>query len=166
MWSAGTEIETEHGYLLRPCGAIDPADYITIFVLEFEGDVQGIVADRGVSDKVTYEIINGGSNAPSVFFADLVVCFPLDAAITTPSGAAAVQALRPGDRVCTFEEGPKPLAWIGRQVARGTGANMPVAVAPGVSGNARALLVSPQHRVIAPAPLRLGPDVLVSAKAW
>lgn len=164
-WLTGTEVETEYSYLVRPLGATDPAEYITIYVLEFEGDVQGIAADGRLSENVTYEIISGGSDGPSVLYSDLVVCFTPGAAIATPSGPVPVEGLRPGDQVCTVDNGPQPLAWVGRQLARGTGPHMPVAVAPGVLGNARELVLSPQHRVIAPMALGLGRDVLVSAKA-
>ncbi|MFD1509087.1 Hint domain-containing protein [Lacimonas salitolerans] len=164
-YTVGQSIEIEYSYLIRPFGSTDPATFITIYVLEFGTQVQGITTSQRLSENVTYQIIDGGSNDPKVLYTDLVVCFTPGVEIATPRGPVAVQALRPGDRVCTVDNGPQPLVWIGGQVARGVGAAMPVAVSRGVLGNARDLLLSPQHRVIAPRALGLGADVLVPVKA-
>lgn len=94
-------------------------------------------------------------------------CFVTGTPIDTPDGPVAAERLRPGDRVLTLDRGPQRLVWVGRRTVRGTGRFAPVRFAPGVVGNARALEVSPQHRMLVRgwrAELLFGePEVLVAA---
>ncbi len=165
-WPAGTEVEIEYSYYLRPVGSTNPAEWFTIYVLEFEGNVQGIAADTRVPPG-DYQILNGGSDDPLIAYADLVVCFTPGTRIACPGGARAVETLREGDLVQTLDNGPQRLVWVGRQVSRGRGRRAPVRIAAGRLGNARDLYLSPQHRVlIRPDQGLPGPDeVLVPVKA-
>lgn len=95
-------------------------------------------------------------------------CFVRGTLIETADGARPVEALRPGDRVLTRDDGPQPLRWAGSRRCTASGDNAPVHFAPGTIGNTRALQVSPQHRILLAgwkAQLHFGAEeVLVPAK--
>ncbi|MDP2738381.1 MAG: Hint domain-containing protein [Pseudorhodobacter sp.] len=95
-------------------------------------------------------------------------CFTPGTMIRTPSGERAVESLRPGDLVVTRDHGAQPLRWCGSRTVSGLGRFAPIRFAPGVLGNSRALLVSPQHRMLLGgwrAELLFGQDeVLVAAR--
>lgn len=168
-WSAGIDVEAEYSYVLRPVGSTDPADYVTIYVLQFDGGaVQGITANKGLARDVTYEIISG-NGSPAASYSDLVICLAEGTEIATPKGPRPVEDLREGDRVETLDNGARPLAWVGRRQVAGRGPTAPVEVAAGALGNARTLVLSPQHRVLVRAcpglGLPEGAEVLVPVKA-
>ncbi|SHI51934.1 Hint domain-containing protein [Wenxinia saemankumensis] len=85
-----------------------------------------------------------------------IVCFTPGTRILTETGLAPVEALRPGDRIQTRDNGAQELLWIGTR--RLTGARMhalphlaPVRFAPGSLDRGvpdAGLLVSPDHRVL------------------
>lgn len=75
-------------------------------------------------------------------------CFAAGTLIDTVDGPRPVEALRAGDRVLTRDGGAQPVRWAGSRVVAGGGAFAPVRFAPGALGNARPLLVSPQHRML------------------
>lgn len=75
-------------------------------------------------------------------------CFTAGTLIRTMAGLRPVEALQPGDLIATRDHGPRPLRWIGRRRTPGTGRFAPIRFAEGVIGNDRALLVSPQHRML------------------
>ncbi|WP_319638953.1 Hint domain-containing protein [Rhodobacter sp. Har01] len=105
-----------------------------------------------------------------------VICFAPDTLILTPDGARPVQALRPGDRVQTKDDGPQEILWTGSR--RMTGARLyamphlrPIRFRSGVFGLGRPegdLLVSPQHRMVVQGPaarmLFNADEVLVAAE--
>jgi len=97
------------------------------------------------------------------------VCFAAQTRIKVPGGAVMAGNLRPGDLVCTLDQGSMPLIWTGQcqQPGRGTGA--PVLFMPGSIGNHAPLRLSLQHRVMvqsARAEMMFGSSqVLVPAKA-
>lgn len=155
--------------MIQPVGSTDPADQVTIYVLEFDNSsAEGIVADGPLVRGVTYEIVSGG-DTPEASYSDLVVCFAAGTLIDTPDGARPVETLRPGDLVSTLDHGAMGLAWCGRQVSRGDGPAAPVRIAGGVLGNDRPLVLSQQHRVLVRTDhwhdFEPGTEVLVPAKA-
>lgn len=77
-----------------------------------------------------------------------VACFVAGTLIRTPQGHVPVERLTVGDMVVTRDGGPQPLTWVGGRRVDGTGVFAPVHVAPGALGNRRALVLSPQHRVL------------------
>ncbi|MCP4820760.1 MAG: Hint domain-containing protein [Shimia sp.] len=94
-----------------------------------------------------------------------VVCFTTGTGILTPRGERSVESLRAGDLVCTLDNGPQPIVWIGATTLSHAEllANpklMPVLVGAQALGTERSLLVSPQHGLILPGT----DDVLVRAK--
>ncbi|MYM54558.1 Hint domain-containing protein [Thalassovita mangrovi] len=99
---------------------------------------------------------------------DVIICFTGGTMIQTARGARPVEDLRPGDLVLTRDHGMQPLRWIGSRGVTGTGNFAPIRFAPGTLGNDRALLVSPQHRMLhksTSANLYFNdPEVLIPAK--
>ena len=147
-WSHGEEIETEYSYIIRPVGSSNPADNIRIYVLEYNGDVQGIASSARLFAGQSYKIVAIDSNSPSVPYSSLAVCFAAGTLITTARGLVPVEALRVGMRVQTVDNGMQRLHWIGRQRVHGLGADAPIEIGAGVLGNTRALTVSAQHRML------------------
>lgn len=104
-----------------------------------------------------------------------VICFTRGTRIATPHGPRPIEALRPGDRIDTADNGPQPILWIGQR--RMSGARLyamphlrPVRIRALTLGDGRPqgdLLVSPQHRMLvrgAAADALFGtPEVLVRA---
>ena len=77
-----------------------------------------------------------------------IPCFTAGTRITTDRGDVAVETLTVGDKIKTKDNGFQTLRFIGRRTVPGKGRFAPIAFAPGVVGNARRLLLSPQHRVL------------------
>lgn len=75
-------------------------------------------------------------------------CFVAGMLIETATGPRAIETLRLGDLVCTRDNGLQPVRWIGSRQVTGLGDFAPVRFAPGALGNTRALMVSPQHRML------------------
>lgn len=109
-----------------------------------------------------------------------VICFTPGTLIDTPAGPRPVEALRPGDRVLTRDDGAQELLWIGSRRMSGArlyalphlrpvrlGAVRLRAGAFGLLRPAADLLVSPQHRLLvrgaAARALFNEPEVLVQA---
>lgn len=95
-------------------------------------------------------------------------CFTPGALIDTPDGQRLIETLKAGDMVNTFDHGPQPLLWIGRQKARAAGVFAPVHFDVGTIGNTTPIAVSQQHRMMISgwkAELYYGlPEVFVAAK--
>ncbi|PKP70845.1 MAG: hypothetical protein CVT82_05085 [Alphaproteobacteria bacterium HGW-Alphaproteobacteria-4] len=79
---------------------------------------------------------------------DAFVCFAAGTLIDTAAGPRPVESLMPGDLVPTLDHGLQPLRWVGQRRVSGRGKMAPVRFAIGAMGNARALRLSPQHRVL------------------
>lgn len=75
-------------------------------------------------------------------------CFVAGTLIRVPGGAAAVEEIAVGDLVETLDHGAQRVRWVGRRTVPGTGDFAPVRIEAGALGNERALLVSPQHRML------------------
>lgn len=101
----------------------------------------------------TVDSASDGEDEP---YANLA-CFVSGTPIDTPSGARAVEEIRPGDPVLTYDSGPMAV----REVAQRTLSVAellahphlrPIRFEAGAIGNARPLHVSPQHRVLLRGP--------------
>ncbi len=79
---------------------------------------------------------------------NLIICFTRGTRIQTSHGPRAIQDLRAGDMVVTRDNGLQPIRWIGSKSVVGHGDLAPIRFAKGAFGNDRALLVSPQHRMV------------------
>ncbi|MEL6959682.1 MAG: Hint domain-containing protein [Pseudomonadota bacterium] len=95
---------------------------------------------------------------PTTFTADNtgVICFARGAQIATPSGHCAVEHLRPGDLVFTWNGGPQRVIWIGvdhldRDDLAGSEAVRPILIPRGVLGATSDLFVSRQHGMLLPS---------------
>ena len=92
-----------------------------------------------------------GAAADNTFFTEDntgVVCFAAGTRILTDRGEMPVEALKVGDLVMTRDNGLRPVRWIGAKRVRGQGWLAPIRFAAGVLDNRRALVLSPQHRVM------------------
>ena len=95
-------------------------------------------------------------------------CFTPGAQIVTDHGLVAVEAIRPGDRVRTRDNGFQTVRWVGRESFAAEGAYAPVLIERGALGNRAPLMVSQQHRILVSgwqAQLFLGTDeALIAAR--
>lgn len=98
----------------------------------------------------------------------VIICFTAGTLILTERGPRPVEDLSPGDLIVTRDNGLQPLRWTGRRQVEGRGDFAPIRFEAGVFGTTRALLVSPQHRMLhrsTTAALYFDtPEVLLSAK--
>lgn len=110
----------------------------------------------------------GNSDTGLVEINQTVPCFLRGTMIRVPGGEIAVEDLRPGMEVLTYDNGPQTLQWIGSRRTDCTPGTAPIRFAAGSFGNTRDLYVSPQHRMVvsgALAELLFGEnEVLVKAK--
>ena len=173
-YEVGDRIETEYSYIIRPAGSNDPADNITIYMLEIDADGQGIAADVRLVQGVTYDIIAVDSSDPVVEYSNLYVCFASGTQIETPYGEEIVDDLRVGDLIATRDCGPMSIRWIGQRRLSFPDAperQKPIEFKPGSLGKRvpkRRLMVSPQHCLLGRSfdefPQKTGSGVLVKAK--
>ena len=96
-----------------------------------------------------YRLVGIDTDTPERRFAE-VACtsFTRGTRITLASGLQTpVEALRPGDRVLTRDDGVQAVRWIGQSTVRATGDFAPIRIAAGALNNDRDLVVSPDHRL-------------------
>mgnify|MGYP000441527081 CR=1 FL=1 len=91
-------------------------------------------------DELTYETVSPGDTG--------IACFAAATLIDTPTGPRRIGELRLGDMVCTQDDGPQAVRWVGRSTVRGQRRYVPVRISAGVFGATEDVLVSPQHRVL------------------
>ena len=77
-----------------------------------------------------------------------IICFARRTLIESEKGNVPIEALRAGDRIRTLDHGLQRIRWIGSTRVPGRGVHAPVRIAAGALGNARALWVSQQHRML------------------
>lgn len=58
-----------------------------------------------------------------------------------------VEALRPGDRLATHDDGVAEIRWIGQSTLRATGASAPIIIRANALGNSSDLVVGPEHQL-------------------
>ena len=94
-------------------------------------------------------------------------CFAAGTLVETERGMSPIEQIEVGDLVRTLDNGLQPVRWHGFRSVCALGVNAPIRFAPGAMGNAKELLVSPQHKVLVSgwrAELFFGEDeVLVAA---
>jgi hypothetical protein len=125
-------------------------------------------ATGSTSFSYTVEDTDGNTDSAFVTFDAAPICFVSGMMIDTPYGPRAVEDLQPGDLVLTRDNGPQVVRWHGRRRVLARGEFAPVEIAAGVFGNAAAIRVSPQHRILSSgyrAQLYFGhEEVLVAAQ--
>lgn len=148
--------------------AVDPVEALPgLFLVRFAG--KPVALATALPWEPGGEHPASGADRPAALGA-----YALGTLIDTPDGLRPVEALASGDVVTTLANGSRPLRWVGRR--RVTPVEMlahpglcPVEFAPGAIGNDRALLVSPQQRMLIDdwrAAVYFGEDrVLVAAQA-
>ncbi|SLN75709.1 Hint domain-containing protein [Roseisalinus antarcticus] len=78
-----------------------------------------------------------------------VICFAKGTLIATPRGLRPIEALAVGDLVVTRDHGLRPIRWISANTVPAADKFAPVRLRAGtLPGQDRALLLSPQHRVL------------------
>lgn len=97
----------------------------------------------GENGNGNFDLFNGLNN---------LICFAEGTRIATPDGEVPVEMLDVGDLVLTMDDGPQPIRWISRRRLPVVPARFwPVRIEAGAFGAgrpARALEVSPQHRIM------------------
>ncbi|WP_424942947.1 Hint domain-containing protein [Aliiroseovarius crassostreae] len=125
----------------------DDSDVDTLDLNGLVNDWSDVVFDAGNSENGTATLTDGTIvNFSNI--ENLIICFTRGTRIETPYGPRRVQDLRPGDMVITRDNGAQPLRWVGSKSVVGRGDMAPIRFAKGAFGNDRALLVSPQHRMV------------------
>jgi hypothetical protein len=100
------------------------------------------------------QVITTTSNADGQSIAyDLIICFAAGTLIDTPAGPRSVETLMPGDLVHVMDGPARPLRWIGQRHLSEDDLRVrphlrPIRIAEGALDNDRALMVSPQHRML------------------
>ncbi|MDY6858256.1 MAG: Hint domain-containing protein, partial [Pseudomonadota bacterium] len=120
-------------------------------------DFQGLIGFKDITYTNTDDASGGLSGFASladgsvVNFSEIetiIICFAAGTHILTPRGERPVESLRPGDLVITADSGLQRVRWTGRREVPAQGNLAPVRIRQGVLGNARDLIVSPQHRML------------------
>lgn len=103
-----------------------------------------------VNGSVFYLDADGNDTGEGFDFKSIerITCFTLGTMIITERGKVAIENLVVGDRVWTMDAGLQPIAWVGRATVPAKGDLAPIRIAKGAMGNARDLMVSPQHRMM------------------
>ena len=131
------------------------------FSVQADTDIEKISFTYSITDSV-------GLTDVGFVTVDSVPCFVAGTMIKTLQGEVSVEDLLPGDLVLTLDDGPQPVRWIGTREVHGEGKLAPIRFESGALGQHRALMLSPQHRVMIRdtyAELMFGEaEVLVSAK--
>jgi hypothetical protein len=153
-----------------PSAAVTLADILADPATYGEGRVEITDgAESGTLDGVAFE------NFETIEFG--IIRFAADVAIAVPGGTVPAGRLAVGDLVLTADRGAQPIRWIGRRVLGpaelAARPNLrPIRICAGALGGGlprRAMLVSPQHRMLiaTPAAKRAfgAAEVLVPARA-
>ena len=123
-----------------------------------------------VQDETEYTLVGIDVSGARQKFAQVAcVSFTRGTHITLASGEQIpIEALNPGDRVLTRDDGAQQIRWIGQSTVRATGAFAPILIKSGVLNNENDLLVSPDHRLfVYQRTDRMGvgrPDLLIKAR--
>ena len=147
---------------------VDPvAGRAGLFLVRIGGKAAGLAVAAPWAAGSAWQ--DGGPDHP-----EALAAYAATALIDTPDGPRPAGDLVAGDVVTTLGNGSRPLRWVGRrqvtpvELLAHPGLR-PVAFAPGTLGNQRALVVSPQQRMLIDdwrAAVYFGEDrVLVSALA-
>lgn len=128
---------------------------VRYFVMSESGDeITGLEAGDAVfraSPRAAYTNVDYEDLQPPV-----MPCFASGTMLETPTGLRAVENICVGDLVVTADHGPQPVRWAGSARLDARGLNRrpelrPIRIQSGVLGlgvPGRALLVSPQHRLL------------------
>lgn len=129
--------------------------------------LQGYVTTFDIVPGETYSVVRT-STVPNTNYSSFITCFTHNTLITTADGRRPIQELSCGDEILTMDHGLQRIRWIGSSAVEGKGKFAPIRISKGALGNTRAMLVSPQHRMLLTgwrAEILFGQDqVLIAAK--
>ena len=99
---------------------------------------------------VIYLDADGNATGETTKFREIesVTCFTRGTRIITSKGMQLIDDLTVGDLVFTLDAGMQLIRWIGETTVPAMGKNAPINIACGALGNANAMQVSPQHRML------------------
>lgn len=155
--------------------AVTAGDTITLatgqqITLNADGTLQ-VVADgdaETVYFNYTVENDSGDSDTALVEVNQALACFMRGTLIDVETGSIAIEELKPGMMVRTYDHGLQPLRWIGRSRVSVTQDTAPIRIRKGTFDSLSDLWVSPNHRMLITgqfAELLFGEDeVLAKAK--
>lgn len=132
----------------------DNSDYD---VLVLDRDVSTITYDENDPESGVIHWANGSTTTfTNIEKIQYVPCFTPGTLIETRDGPIPVEALRPGQKVLTRDNGYQPLRWVGRRDLTAVDLALspqlqPVRIARGALGNGLPeadMIVSPQHRML------------------
>lgn len=109
--------------------------------------LQGYVTTFELIPGETYSVVRTTS-LPSAAYSSFITCFTHNTLITTGEGQKAIQEFSVGQNVLTMDRGLQKIRWIGSTSVQGKGSLAPIRISKGALGNTRAMLVSPQHRML------------------
>ncbi len=142
-FAAGGQVELEF--------AITTTAGDTFYYVRIAGVNVGLTGPSLPPPGLTYTIASSADGQDDLY--DNIVCFTAGTRIATPTGERPVETLSAGDLV-TVADGPaQPVRWIGRRnlsrIELATRPHLrPIRFEAGALGNARALTVSPLHRMV------------------
>ncbi|SFB14680.1 Hint domain-containing protein [Poseidonocella pacifica] len=160
LYPAGTVVQNEFGLHQNING-----NMVNVYVLRLGNDNVGLIPAAGLptphsgarfspTSSSDSDLANSSTGSTNETSYDDVICFEAKAMIATPNGGVEAQDLRPGDMIDTLDRGAQPLLWTGHQKITFSSSDdkrRPIridvdAFGPGLP--ARALLLSPQHRIL------------------
>ncbi|WP_373356978.1 Hint domain-containing protein [Pseudoroseicyclus sp. CXY001] len=102
-----------------------------------------------LSPEAEYRLVGIDRHAATRRFAEVAcVAFARGTLMTMATGEQRpIEALKPGDRLLTRDDGARPLLWIGQRTLRARGDFAPVLIRKGALNNENDLVLSPDNRV-------------------
>lgn len=150
---------------------INPATGVWSYDLDDSNPaVQALDSGDTLTDTFTVRLSDAGGSDTQVVSVTIsgAPCFTPGTHIATLAGPRAVEDIAVGDLITTRDHGAQAVRWVGRRTVPASGAFAPIRIPAGALGNARDLVVSPQHRMLISgwrAELFFGqPEVLVAAR--
>lgn len=133
-------------------GGTTPVDVADVVVTDTNGDGTGdaILTFPGGESITLVGVLASQVDSWQELNAIGVPCFTPGSTITTARGEIPVEEIRPGDKVLTADNGFQPVTWVGRKSLSRDDLDrapnlVPIRIREGAFGNARDMLVSPQH---------------------
>ena len=107
-----------------------------------------VTDDRTYLDVTVQDVLDSFLSFPDYTPPVDPACLTLGTLVMTDQGERPVEALKVGDLVLTRDHGVQPVRWIGVRSMPAMGNLAPVVIGKNALGNARALSVSPCHRML------------------
>nr|WP_272903188.1 Hint domain-containing protein [Sulfitobacter sp. M39] len=83
---AGDKIIPEYSYIVRPEGAVDSSQDVTVYVVNFDGnDAVGFVTDKPLEIGKSYDFVSHNSNLPSIKYDHIAKTFTVSDDSTSPT---------------------------------------------------------------------------------